>query len=426
VYKRLCSFLEANHIIHEHQFGFRKGRSTTQALHAVAENVIKNIESGKLTLAIFLDLSKAFDTVDHRILLIKLEACGVRGIVLEWFRSYLMDRTQSTEVNGAVSDLQVITCGVPQGSILGPLLFLIYVNGVFSCSNCALTIGFADDTSLQYSEYDIDDLISLANDDLANFADWFNMNRLSLNVKKTKYMVMASRQKLSQLVLSDAGNVKIANVAIERVKEVSSLGIIIDDTLSWKAQIRNVCNKVARGNGMLSRVKGVIPSYLLRTLYFSFVYPVILYGVSVWGAASASKLERIHVLQKKSVRIIANVAFYAHTLSLFKKYDILKIVQVYQYSVCLYTHEIVHGKYSNPTVYRDLINLRAFFENHSHNTRNNEKFILPKCRTDFAKLSISYTAVENWNALPLAIKNQTNCKKFKLLLKDFFISQYER
>jgi hypothetical protein len=232
---------------------------------------------------------------------------------------------------------------------------------------------------------------------------------------------MAPRQKLVQTNLAD---VKLAGVIIERVKEANLLGITIDDALLWNVQIKNVCNKIARGNGILSLVKGVVPTYLLRIMYYSFVYPYLVYGISVWGAVSASKLERIHILQKRSVRIIANVSFYAHTLPLFKKYEILKIAQLFQHSVCLYMQRIVHPIESN-SFYSNLIHVRAFRENHSHDTRNNEMFILPKCRTDYGKLSITYNCIQNWNALPLLTKNEKNFKKFKIVTKDFFISKYK-
>ena len=423
IYKRLLNYLDKNKLIHDHQFGFRKGRSTVQAIHTIVENVINNIEAGDLTLSIFLDLSKAFDTVDHGLLLRKLEACGIRGVTLDWFNSYLTNRTQFTEVNGVVSSVCDLTCGVPQGSILGPLLFLIYIDGIFSCSKIALTVGFADDTAMEYAAKDIRTLISTANNDLVNIAHWFNMNKLSLNATKTKYMILAPRQKLSQVDFEHVDSVKISDVAIKRVVEINYLGVIIDDSLSWNLQIASVCSKVAKANGILSMVKGFVPSYLLRILYFSYVYPSVLYAISVWGSVSDYKMQQIQILQKRSVRLIANADFCAHTLPLFKRFSLLKIVQIYRYTVCLHTHSVIHNLRVHPTPYQNIIRIRAFIDNHDHNTRNHDLFVLPKCRTNFTKLSLLYNSVSIWNSLPIVIKNEMKLGKFKILVKELFMSE---
>ena len=351
-----------------------------------------------------------------------MEACGIRGVVLDWFDSYLTDRTQFTEANDVISSLRYLTCGVPQGSILGPLLFLIDINGVFNCSKVVLTVGFADDTALEYSARNIDDLMDIANNDLAHFAQWFNMNKLSLNVTKTKYMVVATRQKLSQVDFENITSLKISDITVKRVVEANYLGIIIDDTLSWNPQISHVCNKVAKANGILSMVKNYAPSYLLRILYFSFVYPFLFYAISVWGSVSDCKLYQLQILQKRSVRLIANAAFCSHSLPLFKKYNLLKIRQIYNYTVCMHMHSVIHNLGVKPTPYESIIKFRTFLDNHDHNTRNNEMFVLPKCRTNVGKLSLSYNSVKNWNALPLVVKNEAKKGKFKLLVKKFFMS----
>ena len=187
----------------------------------------------------FLNLKKAFDTVDHEILLIKMNRCGIQGKTLDWFKSYLTNHTQRCSVNGCLSDFTTLKCGVPQGTILGPLLFLIYINDLPDCLSFSTPRMYADDTHITYADSDLHLIQSSLSHDLEKLSKWLVSNRLTLNATKTEFMLIGSRQRLS--TLSDTLELSIDNVLIEQVPSVKSLGIYIDDNLAWQSHIDKLC-----------------------------------------------------------------------------------------------------------------------------------------------------------------------------------------
>ena len=195
MYKRIIKFLDKHNTLNEHQYGFRKKHSTTHAILELVTKITNAIDNNQYTMGIFLDLSKAFDTVNHAVLLYKLEHYGIRGIVFEWFKNYLQFRKQAVRYKTTKSDSLTIGCGVPQGSVLGPLLFLIYINDISSCSHLLSFILFADDTNLFLSHHEIESLIRIMNEELKKVALWLTANKLSLNVNKTHLMIFKTRKK---------------------------------------------------------------------------------------------------------------------------------------------------------------------------------------------------------------------------------------
>ena len=201
MFKRLMSFIEKHKILYQDQYGFRKNHSTEMAIISLTQKVTEAIENKKITIGIFLDLSKAFDTVDHSILLDKLEYYGIRGITLKWFKSYLSDRKQIVKFYEYRSSMKTISCGVPQGSVLGPLLFLLYVNDIHRSSTLLSFILFADDTNIFNSHSDINTLITTTNEELKKVAEWLRANKLSLNIKKTQFIIFKAKNKKKYTLL---------------------------------------------------------------------------------------------------------------------------------------------------------------------------------------------------------------------------------
>ena len=239
----------------------------------------------------FLDLSKAFDTLDHSIFLTKLNFYGFSGSVLKWFQSYLSHRQQFVDFDGTVSNICTLSTGVPQGSILGPLLFIIYMNDIHIASKQFNFILYTDDTnmispmcsfSLQIALQSISmtQLSHNINVELNNIQEWLSINKLSLNVKKTKFTIFHYRQRNIDILILD---LQISSEKIERVAEFNFLGLTVDENLNWNAHIQKVSDKISRTLGVVCRLKNFLPLHVLRILYNSFIIPHLQYGILTWG-----------------------------------------------------------------------------------------------------------------------------------------------
>ena len=322
IYKRLYYFLQKEHLLYNSQYGFRNKHSTINAVMEFVGKVLNGFENEQYTLSVFLDLSKAFDTIDHNILLNKLDRYGIRGQANNWFKSYLSERQQQVKyTDGVRSRLMTVNCGVPQGSVLGPLLFIIYTNDIYKSvvgSHCIL---FADDTTMFSIHKDIDTLVKIITKDMNILIDWFKANKLSLNLGKTNCMLFKPKHKKERNV--------VLNFDSETLRSVSNtkfLGLIIDENLTWSNHIKNVHLKLAKGLYTLRSVRKSLPNWTKRILYMSFINSHINYGLSLWGPmALSSDIKKLEKQQKKALRHIDTATYNSHTDPIFKKYKILKL-----------------------------------------------------------------------------------------------------
>ena len=387
MYSRLITFINKHNILYPNQFGFRKKHSTSLALSLLVSKITESFEENKITLGVFLDFSKAFDTVDHTILLQKLECYGVRGLALTWMKSYLTNRQQFVCVNGASSAYEEVVCGVPQGSVLGPLLFLLYINDMAQISTKLFSVLFADDSNLFISDSNINDLITTMNNELNGIYLWLNTNKLSLNIDKSNYMIFTQRN------ISQCNDVFINGQKLERVFSTKFLGVVIDHKLTWKKHIQFVKSKISKSIGILYRGRTFFQSNTLLTLYYSFILPYFTYCIEIWGFTFKTYIGSLQLLQKKIVRIITCSHFYEHTAPLFKKLQLLNISQLAVFNICLFLYKFENNDL--PVGFRNM-----FVRNcdiHNYPTRQSQCFHVPLAKFDSTKRSFKYNAVIVYN-----------------------------
>ena len=330
VYNRLYNFLLRHNILYDSQYGFRNSHSTVNAISELTAKILNGFDKREYTLAVFLDLSKAFDTINHKILINKLEYYGVRGVVLDWFKSYLNTRKQYVEYNNVKSDLQKIDCGVPQGSVLGPLLFIIYMNDLPRCLKKCLSILFADDTTIYITGKNKRELFQDMKNDIAMLIEWFQVNKLSLNLAKTQYILFNPKGvNLENDENVDDDSLSFGTDSIAKVLAAKFLGLHVDQHLDWSAQYKHLNSKLVSANYILKAVKNILDAKCRRMLYFSLFQSHLMYGICNWGPIlPAGKIKRLNVSQRKAVRSICRAKYNAHTNPLFAKTKILKMADL--------------------------------------------------------------------------------------------------
>ncbi len=262
---RMVKFLNQNGIIFEHQYGFQENKSTSLAILDLQSELINNIENKLYSCSVVLDFSQAFDKVNHNILLEKLQHYGFRGIAYSWFKSYLSKRTQIVAINGVNASELTINCGVPQGSVLGPLLFLIYINDIYQSSQILQFRLFADDISILLANKKLDILEQIMNTELQKVSAWLLANKLSLNISKSNFLLISSRKTDKSIKL------KINSKDLKQENYTKYLGVIIDNNLNWKLHIKQINLKLSKGIGVLYKLGHLVRKKSLKTLYSSFI-----------------------------------------------------------------------------------------------------------------------------------------------------------
>ena len=347
MFNRIISYLKKFSILYNNQFGFRSKHSTIHALLLLTDTIQRSIDNGTYTCGIFLDLCKAFDSVDHKILLTKLEYYGIRGVVNDWFASYLSNRRQFVPFFGTDSDYQTVSCRVPQGSVLGPLLFLLYINDLPKSSNILDFHLFADDTNLFLDNTNIPNLETNLNVELDKASQWLFANKLSLNIEKTSFVVFHSPQRR----IAHKLNLNISNMSVKSDNQVKYLGLILDSNLNWKPYLHELSKKISRGIGVLSKIRHYVNGNILLQLYYSLIYPFLTYGLSIWGNTYSSTLRPLIILQKKATRIITFSEPGDHSEPLFKKLNILELPDLVTLHDALlmynYHHNLLPSSFDN-------------------------------------------------------------------------------
>lgn len=412
IHDRLSEFLINNHIISDAQHGFQKQKSTTSAILTLTDDILKSFDNKNFTIALFLDLSKAFETVNHNILLTKLEHYGIRNTSLKWFTSYLENRQQVVKFNLEISSTKEITLSVPQGSLLGPALFNIYINDLTSITKRLKTILYADDSCLYLAHNDISTAINLINNELKVIGNWFTSNKLTLNYDKSHFLVF-SRRKNSQFNMEP---IKINNISITQVNSTKFLGVILQDNLSWKTHIDQILCKLHKFSSILYLTRNSLNNQSLKLIYQSLVYPTLTYCCVIWGKAPNKYINSIFIAQKKIIRIIKFKNRCAHTNIDFLQLNILKFHDIIKYFALVFVYKSLNN-ISYP------VNYFSIFD-HTYNLRTLDNLRTPLIQTTQGQTSISFYGCNLWNELPSVIRNKPSLGSFKRSLKRHLVDQY--
>ena len=413
VHKRMTSFISRFNLIKPNQFGFQKNKCTSDAILEFLENVNDSFNENKYYLAIFLDFSKAFDTICHDILLKKLEHMGFRGPIYHWIKSFLSNRKQFVHIGDSSSATLDTKMGVPQGSTLGPLLFILYINDMSNTIQNLNIVHFADDSTIHTPLNRNMNITPQINTNLSHINRWLSANKLHLNIGKTKYMILSIKEKPQDL------NLNIGNSCIERTAVQKFLGIYIDDRINFGEHTSKISTKLSRGVGILRKMKQIVPRNVLKQLFYAFIYSKFTYGITCYGSAYQNQIQRLKNLIRRALKLVVNSETLTPEICRNERLFDFEMAYNYFCSINMYriiklnSHEFLAAK------------ILSYQTNHSHETRSvhNQNLNRPFYRKSKCQRSFLYNAVDIWNELPPHIKTvQEDLTSFKKLTKNHLLS----
>lgn len=418
---RLVDFLEKESIFYKNQFGFRKNKSTEDAVFEVVNEIITTIGSKIKCLALYLDLTKAFDTVSHTILYERLKEVGVRGGPLQLLQNYLTNRVQKVKINENVSSGQIITTGVPQGTVLGPILFLVYINEIGNLPINGRVVSYADDTTILFSAEKWQDVYRQAEVSLSIVLQWLNTSLLSLNLTKTYFMsfsASAADQPTQNTIKIHKAQCKKNDLCscpiIERTNKIQYLGVIIDQHLRWNEHANYISSKIRKMYYKFYQSREILNKKILIILYNALVESLIRYCIVIWGCLYKNALKILSVCQNTTLKIIFRKDRMYPTTLLYKNYNILNVRSLY---VLCSVNYITKIKHLCPTI------------SHNYQTRSNfnELLTIPSCSSSITQRFITYYAPKILNMLPSSLRNLiSNKKQFRNQTKKYILQNSEK
>lgn len=406
--KQLMTYLEENNLISKSQYGFRQNLSTADAIDDILNTITKSLDKGNKSLAIFIDLQKAFDTIDHKILFKKLKKIGMSNTTLNLLISYMSERSQCVKIENRKSKPLPINYGVPQGSVLGPLLFLIYVNDICNLHIKGKIICFADDTVILFNECDWLTTFKDAEHGLVLLQKWLKQNSLTLNVNKTKYLtfsITARGQPAEDyaLKLHDCQGKDLTQSChcptITHSKNIKYLGIEIDENLRWDSHINSITKKLTKLMYYFRNIRNILSKNDLYKVYYALCQSRIEYGIIGWGTASNIHIKKLAKTQKAIIKIILKVPIKTPSKEIFKNFNVFSIIKLYSKNALLKFKE----KYE------------YLADQHTYTTRSKSSKLLniPQLNTSFGQKNHNFHATKLYNALPFEIKNTMEIQMFK-------------
>ena len=413
VHKRMISFISRYNLINPNQFGFQKNKCTSDAILEFLENVNDSFNEKQYYLAIFLDFSKAFDTICHEILLKKIEHMGFRGPIYQWIKSFLTNRKQFVSVGDSSSEILDTKMGVPQGSTLGPLFFILYINDMCNSFENLKIVHFADDSTIHTPLNRNMDITPQINTSLSYINGWLVANKLHLNIGKTKYMIISIKDKPPDL------NLTVGSSNIERTNVQKFLGIYIDDKVTFSEHTNKIAAKLSQGVGLLRKMKHTVPRNVLKQLFYAFIYSRFTYGITCYGSAYQNQIQRIKSLINRALKIVVN----SDTLTpeICKNARLFDFDLAYKYFCSINMYRIIQLNHHEYLATK----LQSYQTNHSHRTRSvlNQNLKLPLFTLTKCQRSFLYNGIKIWNSLPLDIRIiDDDLNSFKRMLKNHLLS----
>ena len=412
---RMVEYLDNFNLFSKTQYGFRKNMGTEDALVNYIDFIQTGLNEKKDIISVFLDLSKAFDVIDHKILAMKLEYYGFRGKFKDFLLSFIKDRKYFVNINGQNSETKTVNIGVPQGSTLGPLLFLIYINDMDGCSNKITLSQFADDSTITHvSEDTLIVAIRTIEKEFDKILEWLAANKLIINLDKTHLMLFTTKIPRPKSI-----SINAKGQTINEITETKFLGVILDNALSWNAHIKHISKKISKSVSLLKMLKFTFPTRILKSLYYSFVYPYFNYCNLIWGGAASTHIKTLVLLQKKCTRIISKVGYLDSTEPLFSELKLLTIEQIYDLNCSKFIYCSENNiKY---TEFSDRIRTNGSY--HRYPTRTCKQLRNPPIRIIKFKKSFLNHGINMWKILPENIKNAKSLPTFKRKIKDYTLGK---
>jgi hypothetical protein len=400
VNSQLVNFLTLHNFITTDQFAFITNHSTSTCLHKFIDDCLQNIDDNLLTGVLLLDIQKCFDTINHDQLLNKLSWYGVKGNELGWFQSYLRDRQQCVMLNGETSTVNTLNIGIPQGSVLGPILFLIYINDISQHVRPGQCNIFADDVLIYTTGKSIIEINMKLQSAADSANSWYLRNKLNVNAKKCETILIHSKF----IPIKDKINISLGGIPIPDSKKVKYLGVTITDTLDWTDHIESICVKIRPIISTIYRKRSHLPKTILRTLYTSYIQPHIDYAITIWGNSPKSHLRKLQRQQHFMARIILNNFDHINHRGsdLLKELQFQNIQQRYEYLTTTLTFKCIHGM--APTSISDQIIKLSDIRLYPCRAISQYDLLVPNCRTSLCKKSFQIAAPTLWNNLPNNIK----------------------
>ena len=419
VFNQTQEFLQNRGLICRYQSGFRKNYSTDLCLSYLCDKIKKGFDSSLFTGMILIDLQKAFDTINHDILIMKMKYLGFSEKAMSWFASYLSLREFRVNINQSLSDSGTITCGVPQGSILGPLLFLLYINDIPQAVDCEILL-YADDTCLLFQHKDVKEIERQLNKNFSSLCEWFVDNKLSIHFgeDKTKCILFGNKYKIKNAELL---NIEYNNIKIKQYKKVTYLGCILDATLSGESMALNVLNKINSRLKFLKRQENFLDITLRRLLCNAMIQPFFDYACSAWYPnLNKSIQDRLQSAQNKCIKFCLKIG--QRTSVKKKDFEAINWLNVHDRFLQVIASTVFRFFKNCIPEYMDEIYFPADQEGMS--TRfSYQKLQIPRRKTKMGMKSLSYMAPSFWNTLPKPLKLSITLNSFKHKLKDYFFSQ---